>query len=128
MTGDRARTLVFALAAWASISGCTEAPAGESPERWEYGVFLYVGITSEKGDQLRYTWATADSELSGQSVGELWTGIGIKAANVGEHADRMRILNHLTAQGWELVSDSSVGTAIPGGIGVAQRDLFRRRK
>jgi len=91
-------------------------------------VFLYVGITSEKGDQLRYTWATADSELSGQSVGELWTAIGIKAASVGEQADRMRVLDHLTVQGWELVSDSSVGTAIPGGIGVAQRDLFRRRK
>jgi hypothetical protein len=110
------------------MSGCAEAPAGESPERWEHGVFLYVGITSEKGDQLRYTWATADAELTGHSIGELWTALDIKSANVGEQADRMRILNHLTDQGWELISDSSVGTAIPGGLGVAQRDLFRRRR
>ena len=128
MTGARACTALMALVALASASGCAEAPAQEPPQRWEYGVFLYVGITSEKGDQLRYTWATADTELTGQSVGELWTALKIEAASVGEHADRMRIIDHLTGKGWELVSDSSVGTAIPGGLGVAQRDLFRRRK
>jgi hypothetical protein len=58
---------------------------------------------------LSIRWITADDEIEAKSWEELGTKIKAPAAKKGAKTEvhRMKVLNYLGSQGWELVSNQS---------------------
>jgi hypothetical protein len=138
------RTLMFcpvaaAVVALASLSGSgAAAPAlPDKPVKWEYAELVSRSAATRKGfapaddapqpqpapPAVRFV--TADEEITAANWGELAEKLKAPAAKKGATAatHRLRILNHLGAEGWELVPTSGPGS----GFSAAGTMLFKRR-
>jgi len=116
--------LAFVAALWA---GCAEAPAQET-KRIEHGIFEYSKLRLAHGDQEKVLWATAKKEIEVESVPALWSELGIEAQAEAPGSDRVRVLDHLARQGWEVIDRSDVTVVLAGGTGISERYVLRRGK
>jgi len=114
--------LAFVAALWA---GCAEAPAQEM-RRIEHGELEYSKLRLAHGDREVFRWSTAKREIMEQSVLSLWTELGIKAQTEAPGSDRVRVLDHLAGQGWEVITRSDVTVVFAGGTGISERYVLRR--
>jgi hypothetical protein len=126
MAGSRGLWAGLALvgALW---SGCAEAPA-QAVRRVEHGVFEYSKLHLADGDLHKVRWSTAKKDIDVESVVALWTELGIKGEANAPRPDRMRILDHLAGQGWEVIERTDVTVVLAGGTGISERYLLRRGK
>lgn len=126
MTGARELLTGLALvgALWA---GCADATAQQA-QRVEHGVFGYSKLRLARGDQEKVVWATAKKEIEVESVLALWTELGIEGQTETPGSDRMRVLDHLAGQGWEVIDRTDVTVVLAGGTGLSEHYLLRRRK
>ncbi|MHC4135416.1 MAG: hypothetical protein ACYTDU_03365 [Planctomycetota bacterium] len=116
--------LVFAGALWA---GCAEGLAQQA-KRIEHGVFEYSRLRLAHGEREMVSWSTAKQEVKTESVLALWTRLGIQAQTGTPGSDRVRVLDHLAGQGWEVIDRTDVTVVLAGGTGVSERYLLRRGK
>lgn len=114
--------LAFVAALWA---GCAEAPAQES-KRIEHGVFEYSKLRLDHVEKELISWSTAKREIKEQSVLSLWTELGIKDQPGGGGSERLRVLDHLARQGWEVIDRTDVTVVLAGGTGISERYVLRR--
>jgi hypothetical protein len=138
------RTLMFcpvaaAVVALASLSGSgAAAPAlPDKPVKWEYAELISRSTAGRKTvapaaedappqpalPAVRFV--TAEEEIPAANWEELAEKLKAAPAKKGStvNAHRLRVLNHLGAEGWELVS----GTGSGPGFGVNSTLLFKRR-
>ncbi len=118
---------VTALVA-AGAAGCGAAAAQEEKASFEHGVFEWILYRSAKEEKERYSWATADEEVQREGAGAFYAALAISAEQRRSAADRVRVLDHLSAAGWDLVNRTDVGYADAGGSAIAERYVLRRRR
>ena len=121
---ERLAGLALVAALWA---GCAEAPAQEM-RRIEHGVFEYSKLRLDRDERVVFSWSTAKMEIKEQSVLGLWAALGIKAQPEAPGSDRVRVLDHLAGQGWEVIGRSDVTVVLAGGTGLSERYVLRRGK
>jgi hypothetical protein len=122
------RVLVAASLLALAAAGCGPAAAQEKPGPFEHGVFEWIHTRGAKEDQERYSWATAADEIQRDTVAAFFSALGITADLQRSPADRVRVLDHLTAGGWQVVNRTDVAYADAGGTAIAERYLLRRRR
>jgi hypothetical protein len=126
-----ARELLTGLALFGALwAGCADASAQQAPRstRTEHGVFEYAKLRLAHGEREVLNWWTAEKEFEVQSALALWTALGIKGQSVSPEADRVRVLDHLAGQGWEVVDRADVTVVLAGGTGISERYLLRRTR
>jgi hypothetical protein len=117
-----AAVLLFALA------GCGAASAQGAAPRVEHGVLEWIRYRSTGEDQERYSWITAKEEIQRDTATAFFAAVGVEASQTHTAADRIAVLDHLSAQGWEVVNRTDVAYADAGGSAIAERYLVRRRR
>jgi hypothetical protein len=125
------------LSVAALLAGCLIVLAADpSPEpakggdRWEYaelqtspslaramgafakggpgpGVGAAPGVAAKAAARVTVKWATGDDEIDAADWADLATKIKMPAAKDGKPATKMKVLNHLGSEGWELVSSTA---------------------
>ncbi|MHC4974062.1 MAG: hypothetical protein ACYTG3_17210 [Planctomycetota bacterium] len=123
-----ARELLTGLALVGALwAGCADVSAQEA-KRTEHGVFEYSKLRLAHGDREVVRWSTAEKEVDVESVLALWTALGVDAQTVAPGSDRVRVLDRLAGQGWEVIDRTDVTVVLAGGTGISERYLLRREK
>jgi hypothetical protein len=124
--------LAVALLA-ALVAGCGAAAAQEQEQtadkaRFEHGVLEWIQYRSAKEDKERYSWTTAVEEIQRETAVAFFGALGVGADQKRSAADRVSVLDHLAAAGWELVNRTDVAYTDAGGSAIAERYALRRRR
>ncbi len=124
----RWQRLVTPVLVAAGAAGCGAAAAQEEKAALEHGVLEWIHYSSAKEERERYSWATAVEEIQRDTAAAFFGALGVAADQRRSAADRVRVLDHLAATGWELVNRTDVGYADAGGSAIAERYVLRRRR
>jgi hypothetical protein len=119
---------VAAVLAAVVSAGCGAAAAQERKASYEHGVLEWIHYRAAKEERERYSWATAAEEIERDSAAAFFGALGVAAHQQRTAADRISVLDHLAAAGWELVNRTDVGYADAGGSAFAERYVLRRRR
>ena len=112
----------------AGASGCGAAAAQERKPVVEHGVLEWIHYRSATEERERYSWATAAEEIQRDTAGAFFGAVGVTGDIRRSAADRLCVLDHLAAAGWDLVNRTDVAYADAGGSAIAERYLLRRRR
>jgi hypothetical protein len=122
--------LCVAVVVGGVVAGISQANAqdGTSSSYYEYGVFRSVWRLEDVREalQVSYGWITSAEEEREDDVGGLWTRLGIEGAPRNDASDRIRVLDHLSTQGWEVVTRSDMSAVGSGATAVSVNYLLRR--
>jgi hypothetical protein len=125
------RTAIVAAGALLLLAaaGCGTADAQEKPAAlWEHGVFEWIQHRGAKEEEERISWITAAEEIQRDSVPAFFSALGITASLDRSPADRLRVIDSLSAAGWEVLNRTDVAFADAGGSAIAERYVLRRRR
>lgn len=113
-----------AIAAGCGAAGA-EAPKGAA---FEHGVLEWIHYRSAREERERYSWTTAADEIQRETAVAFFGALGVTGSQRGSGADRVTVLDHLSAAGWELVNRTDVAYTDVGGSAIAERYALRRRR
>jgi hypothetical protein len=120
--------IVAALMA-ALAAGCGAAAAEEGRKAaFEHGVLEWIQYHSAKEDRERFAWTTAAEEIHRDTAVAFFGALGVEANQRRSSADRVCVLDHLAASGWELVNRTDIAYTDAGGSAIAERYALRRRR
>jgi hypothetical protein len=71
------------------------------------GVPVPGGVAAKAALRTSVKWATGDDEIDANDWADLATKLKMPAAKDGKPATKLRVLNHLGSEGWELVSSTT---------------------
>ncbi|MEE8107233.1 MAG: hypothetical protein V3T86_16985 [Planctomycetota bacterium] len=125
--------IAFVLLAGIALaaSGCADAGAGEpvKPAKgYEHGIFEFTTIRATHADTETARWITGDEEIDVSSAEALGLELKVPGGAAPSRTIRVRILDHLSSQGWELITRSDVAVAAAAGTGIGERYVFRRKR
>jgi len=112
-------------------SGCSDARAEEpaKPAKgYEHGIFEFTIIRATEGDGELARWTTGTDEIDSSSAEALAMELKVPGGAAPSRTIRVRILDHLSSQGWELINRSDVAVAATAGTGVGERYVLRRKR
>jgi len=124
----RSQGWVAAVLVAVGAPGCGAAAAQEQKASYEHGVLGWIHYRAAKEERERYSWATAAEEIERDSAAGFFGALGVAAHQRRSAADRISVLDHLAAAGWELVDRADVGYADAGGSVFAEHYVLRRRR
>ena len=116
--------LGFALA----LPSCADVAAEEAAKGYEHGLFEFTVLRLQDGDSEEANWITAAVEVETPSLESLASELKVKGGAATEGTVKVRILDKLASDGWELVTRSDVAVAAARGTGIGERYVFRRKR
>ena len=123
--------LVFLAGIALAASGCADARAGDpaKPAKdYEHGIFKFTTIRATHGDSETARWITGTDEIDSSSAEALALELKVPGGAAPSRTTRVRILDHLSSQGWELIGRSDVAVAATAGTGIGERYVLRRKR
>jgi hypothetical protein len=129
--------LAFVVAIAITTTGQTAPALGDRPTKWEYAelTWQYTRLLPPKGqaggvgaDSVTVKWITADQTIEAKGWDEI--GDKIKVPTIKDEAPaaqrKMRMLNRLGSDGWEMVDHRSTSNNINNDYGI-DHWTFKRR-
>jgi hypothetical protein len=112
-------------------TGCVDAAAEEpakAAKGYEHGVFEFTILRGVRGDDELARWTTSAEEMDSPSIQELAHRLKVAGGVATSSRLRVRILDRLSEQGWELITRSDVAVAAAAGTGIGERYVLRRKR